>query len=235
MPFRFRQFSVEDTRSTIRVGTDSMLLGAWSLPGSLDTVLDIGTGCGVLAMMMAQKGIGQIDAIDCDPDSVREAEENFRRSQWAYKLRVFEISLQAFTLLTDRKYDFLICNPPFFSGSPVPLQKNKRIAKHTERLSHQELIYCAKALLSPKGKISLIMPADRVADLLQIAENAGLSLTRRTTVYPSPEKAPHRILMELSLQQPIIIQDLTLTILDPSHSFSKEYLLLTEDFHYFGP
>ncbi|MCX6278948.1 MAG: methyltransferase [Bacteroidetes bacterium] len=156
MGFRFQQFEVEDTQSTMRIGSDSMLLGAWSNPGTISRILDIGTGCGVLALMMAQKSTGIIDAIEIDKQSINEAVSNFLNSPWTSRVTPIHDDVAVYSRHTETRYDFIISNPPFFNNSLKSPELRKNLARHDTKLSHEELIKAVDRLLSNTGRFSTI-------------------------------------------------------------------------------
>jgi tRNA1Val (adenine37-N6)-methyltransferase len=136
MAFRFKQFMVEDDLCTMRIGTDAILLGAWAEPGQAKSILEIGTGCGVISLMLAQKSDARIVAIDIDEDSVKQARYNFTRSSWSDNLQAQMVSLQDHASASERQYDLIITNPPFFTGSLKSPDEKKNRAKHSSDLSH---------------------------------------------------------------------------------------------------
>ncbi|MBN1198154.1 MAG: methyltransferase [Bacteroidales bacterium] len=233
MAFRFQQFTVEDTRSTMKVGTDALLLGALTNPEQASRILDIGTGCGVLALMMAQKSKAIIDAIEMDEDSVTEASENFDKSPWNNRLACFGISLQLVEFLTDHRYNLIISNPPFFKNSLKPPGEKKRLAKHDRSLSIDELLNAVSTLLNKHGRFSFIIPADRWDETRKLAGIYQLYPLKLVRIYPYPGGKATRIVAELTPEKPDHIDESELTILNEERKFSQEYLDATKEFHYF--
>jgi tRNA1Val (adenine37-N6)-methyltransferase len=233
MAFRFRQFMVEDEQSTMRVGTDSMLLGAWAQPQSALRILDIGTGCGVLALMMAQQSEGTIEAIDIDLPSVLEARNNFIQSAWNHRLTAIHDSLHGFSFNSKHCFDFIITNPPYFSNSLKSPNYRKNSARHDNILPLDELVKAVSTLLCDHGRFALILPAESTARCSVVCQTAGLHLNRKLIVYPVSASPARRVLMEYSrveVKSPIISE---LTIHDSSGKFSEAYLTLTCNFHNF--
>ncbi|MCK9422542.1 MAG: methyltransferase [Bacteroidales bacterium] len=233
MAFRFKQFDVDDIQSTQRVGTDAMILGSWAEPGQSVNIHDIGTGCGVLALMMAQKSKASVDAVEIDQRSCLEAEKNFLRSPWGKRLCIINDSIQSFANTTSSSYDYIIANPPFFSNqlkSPYA-QKNK--TRHDQELTLTDLIFHIQSLLKDHGRFTLILPPDRATELVFLALNYNFNIGRQLTVYTKPGKKPKRILLEFGrtmAKKPIFSE---LTILDAQGKFTDEYLFLTNGFHNF--
>lgn len=233
MSFRFQQFSVEDSHSTMKVGTDAMLLGALTDPGKATRILDIGTGCGVLALMMAQKSGAVIDAIEMDEKSVQEAMENFDKSPWNTRLACFEISLQLFEFLTDHRYDLIVSNPPFFKDSLEPYTPQKRLAKHDGSLSLDELMKAASILLEKDGRFALIIPSSRWEETREVAAEHALYPLKCVRIFPYPGGDETRVVAEFTPIKPAFVHESSLTILNDERRFSRDYLDITRDFHYF--
>ena len=174
MAFRFKHFLVEDDQSTMPVGTDAMLLGSWADPGSAKTILDIGCGCGVLAMMMAQKSDGQVDAIDIDEKSVLQAANNFRSCPWKSRLKAYSVTLQLFPSMVEKHYDFIITNPPFFAGSLKSPSETRNRARHDTDLTLVRLLCETKKLLNPpKAGSAVILPEQTFSEFTRLAKLHG--------------------------------------------------------------
>lgn len=233
MSFRFKQFTVEDSHSTMRVGTDAMLLGALTDPGNAKRILDIGTGCGVLALMMAQKSRAMVDAVELDEESAEEAAGNFQRSPWNTRLACFPVSLQLVELLADRRYDLIISNPPFFRNSLQPASLKKKMARHDQTLSMDELMAAVQTLLEKTGRFSLIIPAPQWPEIRILAQSHDLFPKQIIHIYPYPGGESTRIIAHLSKQVGGPVGESELTILNEERKFTPEYLQATNDFHYF--
>lgn len=233
MAFRFKQFIVEDDRSTLRVGTDSMLLGSWADPGKAGRILDIGTGCGVLALMMAQKSIGLIEAIETDEPSLRQAAMNFGNSPWPERIRAIHCSLEEFSLKEPGHFDFIITNPPFFERHLKSSSKQVNVAKHDTGLTLETLVRLTKSMVSATGRFCLIYPFAGRSRLLQCLEKNGFSISREMHVKGRPESGPGRILIEctpLHCENPLRS---VLNILGDDGKYTDDYLDLTNEYHSF--
>src|SRR5664279_2325982 len=146
MTFRFRQFSVEDDQSTMRIGTDAILLGAWADPSKAERILDIGTGCGVIALMMAQKSNARVDAIDINPESVEQACSNFTNSPWRERLTAFHRSFREHAKTADGAYDIIVTNPPWFTNSLRSNDERRNLARHHEDFDLSGLFEAANTM-----------------------------------------------------------------------------------------
>jgi tRNA1Val (adenine37-N6)-methyltransferase len=233
MAFRFQQFTIEDAGSTLRVGTDAMLLGSWANPGKAKKILDIGTGCGVLSLMMAQKSEAIIDAIEIDPPSVLDAKTNFRNSPWADRISVMEVSLQCFSGTTEGEYEFVITNPPYYTKSLKSPSARINQTRHDESLSLPDLAMHVHDLLAGNGCFALILPFESANRFQTTCAGCGLYPSRSMAVYPKPGTPPKRVLMEFTKTKIHFPEADSLTILDASGKFTAGYLAMTQEFHRF--
>ena len=230
MSFQFKQFSVEDNQSAMKVGTDAVLLGSWVQLENEKTILDIGTGSGVIALMMAQKSKTQIDAIDFDKASILQAERNFQKSPWFSQLRAIHISLQNYIKSTAHKYDLIVSNPPFFDQSLKSPIKEKNISKHTESLKFNELAQGIRQLLNPTGKAYLILPPVEASQFIDEARIEGLFCRKKLYIIPIEGKPINRWIFEISSFRTKLIEE-ELTIRDKNQNYTNEYKELTKDFY----
>jgi tRNA1Val (adenine37-N6)-methyltransferase len=233
MSFRFRQFSVEDEQSTLRVGTDAMLLGSWAAPGKAKNILDIGTGCGALALMMAQKSDAWIDAVDCDQQSVDEARNNFLNSPWPSRIRAIHGPVQELSLLAPMAYHFIITNPPYFSDSLKSTNTRINRTRHDDTLPFTDLVCAVSRMLVADGCLALILPSTHTDRFQMICAENGLFLSRKMIVYSTPASPPKRTMMDFCRNKTDHPACVEMTILDTSGKFTQEYLELTWCFHNF--
>lgn len=233
MPFRFKHFEVEDEQSTLRVSTDAMLLGAWAEPGPVKTILDIGTGCGVLALMMAQKSEANVEGIDIDKQSIDQARENFIKSKWSERLKVTHKSLFDLSVHAEKCYGFIITNPPFFSASMKSPSDRKNRARHEIDMTHSALLEGATKLMERDGRLALILPASMGPGFEMEAGRSGLFLSRSMLVSSREYHPPKRILLEFSFSSPISEKREDMFIQNKNCTFSDFYLHLTQEFHQF--
>ena len=199
MGFTFKQFHIIDDHTAMKVGTDGVLLGAWAKGGT--RILDIGTGTGLIALMMAQRfSIAQIDAIEIDKGALEDAHLNVSASPFKDRINILNSSLQDYASCSENQeggiYDAIVCNPPYFINSlKNPLQQ-RTTARHTDALSHQELIYHSKRLLKPNGTLSVIIPSDNKDILEAEAIFNGLSILKITNIKTKSSKPAKRCLIE---------------------------------------
>jgi len=232
-PFRCKQFQVYDHLSTMKVGTDAILLGAWALPTQSGRILDVGTGCGILAMMMAQKTNAFITAIDIHEPSIKQAAENFAHSPWPERLEALNISLQNFCLNHTQCFDFIISNPPFFLNSLKPQKRNLLLAKHTDKHFMDLFLDCLAHLLKPGGKAAFIIPAHLFGLILHKASLAGIHPLRMAEVFSKPGIAASRVMIEAGKNKPPEMIKEKILVRDASHRYTESYKSLTEDSYLF--
>ncbi len=228
MGFTFRQFHIEQDKCAMKVGTDGVLLGSWAKGGK--RILDIGTGTGLIALMMAQRfPDANIDAIEIDENAVIQATENVLRSPFAKQIAVKHCSLQTYSE-TKEKYDSIICNPPYFVDSLKNNDNNRTVARHTDTLPFNELIKCAYQLLTPNGHFSLVLPVESYRILEPEAILNGFSVIKKVLVKTTPSKQPKRILVELG-KVPDEYFSTTEYLQDSAGNKSEWYKEITKDFY----
>lgn len=215
----------------MKVGTDGTLLGAWANVSSCKRVLDIGTGTGLIALMIAQRAKEAIiDAIDIDADACKQASENVNRSSFSQQIFIHNTPFLSFAKTTTSPYDLIVSNPPYFTDSLKSPEKKRNLARHNDTLSLSELINSGSRLLSSHGRIALILPYNEIEKLLDYAALNGLHCVRQTNVIPIAGGQPKRLLIELSHQKiHFIPENLTLE-LTRNHR-TEAYQLLTQDFY----
>lgn len=227
--FRFKQFTIQHQRSSMKVGTDAVLLGAWCELDGARRVLDVGTGCGVIALMVAQRTTeADIWAIDIDSASVDEARENFLHSPWSDRLQVRQ---EDFNNLADADgFDLIVTNPPYYNENVLPPDAVRSAARHTHSLSFDQLMRGAARLLKSDGSIALITPVEARDAVTSAATFAGLNLSRLTTVHSSEGKPPKRLLWQWCKQRCVIQRD-TLILHQKGGNPTPQYVELCQDFY----
>lgn len=228
--FRFRQFSVRNELSAMKVGTDGVLLGAWADVAEASAVLDVGTGSGVISLMVAQRGKAMITAIEIDSDAALEAEANVVASPWRERIMVVNDDFVKWAAVTDKQYDHIVSNPPFFANGIVAPDSSRALARHGNGLDYYSLISSASRLLVANGKLSMISPVDRQDDILFSVEMARMSVSRITEVCSVDGQRPVRLLWELSPMPVTTVVD-RWSIRDKAGNYSSQYIELTRDFY----
>jgi tRNA1Val (adenine37-N6)-methyltransferase len=206
--FHCQQFSVQQQHAAMKVCSDSLLFAAMATPNAGDSVLDIGTGTGLLALVMAQLGAGEITAIEIDPATCQEATRNFAHSPWSAQLQALPGSIQDFARHTTHRYNFIISNPPFFAEHFKSSSANKRLARHTDRLSHNELISIVKLLLSAHGQFYVLLPYFAVKDFCKIAQDLGLYVYKQCTLQAYTHKTAKVAALSFSPQKQAVTSEI---------------------------
>ncbi len=230
--FKFKQFQVSHSRSAMKVGTDAVLLGAWCYTHGANRVLDVGTGCGVIALMVAQRNASaQIEAIDIAPSAIEEASQNFQSSPWSDRLSARLVDFRKFVEEdSDRKFDLIVSNPPYFSNGELPNGEDRVMARHSIELTFHSLLSGAASLLAPEGRLAIVTPADCQEEVNSCAAFAGLHLVRMLRVVPTEGADVKRLLWEFKLSsQPL--QEQSLVIEKGPLDYTDEYRNLCRDFY----
>lgn len=217
----------------MKLGTDAVVLGAYVNPQKAKNILDIGTGTGILSLMMAQKSDAIIQAIEIDEMAAIEAEFNFKQSKWAEQLSLYMGSIQDYASNNPaEKFDLIITNPPYFvAGNQFEIEEEKRrTARHTNTLSFDELAKIMAELLHEDGTIAMVLPVQEAELFIQIAEVHQLFPKEILQVYPKKSKPFNRLVMLFSKQKQNITQQ-ELVIYHEDNSYTNEYYELTKDFY----
>jgi len=231
--FRFKQFTIQQERAAMKVGTDGVLLGSWaSVPEPGQRVLDAGTGTGLIALMIAQRSVDTwIDALEIDPSSAGQADENFQNSPWNERLTCIHSSLQDYASRCSKSYDLLICNPPFFSASSKTSSREKNLARHDDALSLSDLFKTSRSLVKESALLSLIIPAHKEAEASDLAHEHHFSCRRLTRVRPTPGKPVNRMLLEFSSARETCVEEELTIEMEGRHLYSEAYKALTKEFY----
>lgn len=223
--FHFKQFNVANERAPMKVGTDGVLLGAWCTVEEATRVLDVGTGTGLIALMVAQRNVtAAITGIDIDSEAAAEARDNFAASPWADRLMAIHGDFLNLAPSDDKPFDLIVSNPPFFTQDVHSPNNRRDLARNATSLPFGPLLSHAAALLSPSGRIALITPATARDAIQEAAALASLHVVRLTHVSPIAGKPAKRLLWELSPQRsPLERNDLILydTVGSPTPSYAN--------------
>ncbi|MDP4267758.1 MAG: methyltransferase [Bacteroidota bacterium] len=233
--FNFKQFSVKQDNSPMKIGTDSVLLGSWTNLADAGSVLDVGTGTGILALMLAQKFEPSIpvniDAIEIDENAIADAKENFEKSKWSRGLRLLNISFQEYSFKSVDKYDLIISNPPYFINSLKSPDNSRNKARHSDSLTYEELIQSVCRLLNKNGRFCLVLPYNSEIKFKEYAFLKGLYCHKELLVKSNINSQPVRILMELSFIPQYNINSRMLVIRDENGNYTQDYKNLTSDYY----
>jgi len=228
--FHFKQFTIHQDRCAMKVGTDGVLLGAWTDVENAARILDIGTGTGLLALMLAQRAPNAlIDAIEIEENAYIQATENVAESPWKDRINIIHRALQDFE--PAEKYDLIVSNPPYFLHSLKNPDTAKKTARHTDTLMPTELITYAKRLLHENGRLSVIYPTTEALLFIKEAEKKMLHCSRITKVFPNIGAKEKRLLMEFSVMPTECRNDEIYIENNVRHNYTEAYKVLTKDFY----
>lgn len=228
--FRFKQFEIDDSLSAMKIGTDGVLLGAWADVAEAHSILDVGTGTGLVAIMCAQRNaLARVHGIDIVEAAVTEARGNMARTAWSERLCAEHADLRTYS--SEVRYDHIVSNPPFFLTTLQSPDAARAMARHADTLTYDDLVSAAERLLNPGGRLSVVLPTD-CAQQFRCVAFERVWLTRILDVVTREGDAPKRTLMEFRLSdKPLMPCAETLTIQAKDGSYTDEYRRLTEQFY----
>ncbi len=230
--FKFKQFEIQQDKTAMKIGTDGVLLGAWAeIKEDANSVLDIGTGTGLIALQIAQRSDCElIDALEIEPNAYEQAVSNFENSDWGDRLFCYHASLQEFTEEMDEKYDLILSNPPFYNSTFKELEKNRALARHTESLTFEELLQSTSKLLSDSGSCAFIIPFEEEEKFMETAKKNLLFPNRITHVKGNIKTPVKRSLLQLSFTENTPkINELSIEI--ERHRYTDTYINLVQEFY----
>lgn len=231
--FHFKQFALEQDKCAMKVGTDGVLLGAWAESSHAKTILDIGTGTGIIALMLAQRNSNaKIDAIEIDEPSCIQAKENVLNSKFKERIRIINSPLEKFS--SGFFYDLIVCNPPYFSNSLKSKSIKRNLVRHGDfaGISSEILIKSALKLLKTDGKFCLILPNTEGEIFIKEAAKKNFFCNKLTRVFSKPNKKCFRLLMQFEKKKRNFSENyLTIETGEKPNDFSNEYKQLTKDFY----
>lgn len=228
--FRFKKFVICDDGASMKLGTDAVLLGAWASITGANKILDIGAGCGIIAIMLAQRTPDNtlIDAIELLEPDARQAALNVSQSPWPGKVNLIHADIKAFD--PGFHYDVIVSNPPYFTKSLLPPAQGRRIARHDGSLDSDELLRSVIRLIAPAGKFNVILPAAEAIAFASKAKGVNLNLHRHTKFFTRLSKPQERSLMEFGFTDTHCTED-ALTLYEEKEQTSIGYQQLTGDFY----
>jgi len=229
--FKFKQFTVWQEKAAMKVGTEGILLGAWVGVENCNTILDIGTGTGLIALMLAQRSKAQITAIEIEENAAIEAKQNVEKSDWSNRIDVQNISFQTFAENASTQFDVIVSNPPFFSNNLKAKTSERNLARHNDSLPFSELISYSVKLLSSAGKLAVVLPLEPASEFEKLAYKNGLFLLRETEIRPNEKKATNRVLMEFGKKEAVLQKDCLTIYNDGDSDYSEDFIALTKAFY----
>lgn len=230
--FHFKQFSVKQEKSAMKISTDSVLLGAWTPVENPQNILDIGAGTGILSLMLAQRTKQSlIRAVEVEPEAFQECCYNFEKSIWKIRLKAYLSDIERYTKEDKNKYDLIISNPPYFTETMFSEQYQRNLARFTQSLPFEELLSCVANLLSETGLFSVIIPYNKEHKFTDLAKKHNLFLQKITHVRGNIHSEIKRSLLLFSFTESSDISTSELVIEKQRHVYTDEYIELTKDFY----
>ena len=231
--FQFKKFAVEQDRCAMKIGTDGVLLGAWApIDNNPFSILDIGTGTGIIALMLAQRsGATQIDALEIDEDAYEQATDNFENSPWNDRLFCFHAALDEFIEEPEDEYDLIISNPPFYTEDYKSDNEQRDLARFSDAMPFEDLIEAADLLLSENGIFAVIIPFKEEERFIDLCAEVELFPVKATRVKGSPTTPIVRSLLAFKRYELSVLEADELIIEINRHEYTDEYIELTKDFY----
>ncbi|GKW13961.1 tRNA1(Val) (adenine(37)-N6)-methyltransferase [Pectobacterium carotovorum subsp. carotovorum] len=232
--FTFKQFFVAHDRCAMKVGTDGILLGAWAPVSSATRILDIGSGSGLLALMLAQRSEPHvlIDAVELDSAASQQAKDNVVASPWADRIAVYAEDIVNFAAMRCADYSLIVSNPPYFQPGIACGSVEREQARYTTSLTHEALLHCAHQLLMPEGLFCVVLPVQVVEHFIPLAQQHHWFVHQQLRVSEQEDKTAHRVLLALSRQKRACVNS-ALVIRDAAKRYSSDFQQLTKDFYLF--
>lgn len=218
-------------RSTMRVGTDAVLFAQWVDVASSDNALDIGTGSGIIPLILAQKGVGSVDAVELDSDSYEEANLNFSISVYSDRLSVVQNDVRDYAANNEKKYDLIVSNPPFYASDVKPIKEKKVMARHVSTLSFKDLLVAAKKMMKEDARFALVLPFYESRLFIKEAESLGFYLQKEFLISPIEGKEPNRVNMQFVLNEVESVETVLFTIRNKDYSYTDEYKEFLKEFY----
>jgi tRNA1Val (adenine37-N6)-methyltransferase len=230
--FLFKQFVVHHKHSSMKVGTDAVLLGALSKVPQKGNILEVGCGSGVISLMLAQKSQAKITALDIHQASVWEARANFKASPWSERLQALMISYQLYAAQGNPiRFDLIVSNPPFFVNDLKSSDEKRNLARHNDQLSYRDFLLASRNFIKEQGHLSLILPSREAQVFIEEARNFGFFLEEEINIFPKPNKESNRKIMLFGNNAQTSLQKKSLCIRENDNSYSQDYRNLTIDYY----
>lgn len=231
-PFKFKQFTIHQDKCPMKVGTDGVLLGAWAAVEKDKRVLDIGTGSGVVAIMLGQRNEQAIiHGVEVDADAYEQARQNMEKAPWSDRLKPIHSAIQDYARQYQGQYDHIVSNPPFFSGGTFSNNQDRNSVRHTIKLPHGDLLVAVRKLLAPGGKFSLILPLIEGLRFQELARTYKFYCNRITEVRPKADKNVERLLMEFGQVEKPLDKSTLIIQKEARNDWTEAYIALTGAFY----
>ncbi len=231
-PFHFKQFSLYHHKSSMKVGTDAILLGVWADVNSSETVLDIGSGCGIISLLIACRSNAIVDAVEIDFASFEESTENFKNSDFSDRLSVAQTNFIDYVKTCKREYDLIISNPPFFSNNNFkPKDSQRKDARHTDALSFEKLCDGVSKILKAEGKFCVVIPRNERIKFLEVASLFNLHLQKQLSIHPKRNQAANRFNLQLGFDTPSEVQKENIYIRENDLTFTLQFVSLLKKYY----
>ncbi len=232
--FTFKQFFVAHDKCAMKVGTDGVLLGAWAPVAQVQRALDIGTGSGLLALMVAQRTGAdvRIDGVEIEPGAAQQAQENVAASPWAERVHIHQADINSWSAQQTGRYQLIISNPPYFEQGVACASRERDTARYTDSLDHQALLTSASLLITEEGFLCVVLPQEQGEQLIVLAQQMGWHLRMRTDVTETKNRPAHRVLLALSPKAGELFYE-RLVIRGEDNNYSADFCSLTQDFYLF--
>ena len=230
-PFQFKEFTIEQDQCAMKIGTDGVLLGAWATVKNEFSILDLGTGTGVISLMLAQRSNAEIiEAIEIDGPAFEQAMTNFENSPWGDRLFCYHASLQEFVEEIEDTYELIISNPPFYTDANPSENKERSTARFEDAMPFEHLTHAVSKLLDPVGRFAVVIPFKEEAKFIELAKVNNLFLNRACRVKGNKTSPIKRSLLEFSFTESEIKEE-HLTIEVDRHVYTDDYKKLVQDFY----
>jgi tRNA1Val (adenine37-N6)-methyltransferase len=229
--FQFKQFTIMQDNAAMKVGTDGVLLGAWTAIENVHSILDIGTGTGLIALMLAQRSIASITALDIDDKAIHDASLNVQNSPWKDRINPIHSSFQEYIKNNHYLFDCIVCNPPYFTNSIRSKTGTRAVARHNDQLPFEVLIEGVSCILDKDGHFNVILPVGAENEFRYLAANVRLFPSRITRVKPKPSKPASRVLMEFRFESSLNAEEELTIETETHHDYLPEFIELVKDFY----
>jgi len=230
--FTFKQFSIKQEKSAMKVGIDGVMLGAWADVANAENILDIGTGTGLIAIMLAQRNsTANIDAVEIDRPAYEQAVENANNCKWKERINVIHNKFQIFAETSQKRYDLIVSNPPYFIASLQSPEIQRTVARHSALLTQDDLLCGINKLLTENGRFCVIFPYIEANVFIAKAAAINIFCNKKANIKPNYEKPVKRILLEFSRTKQKLMETTICIETTERHNYTNEYKMLTKDFY----